>query len=92
MTISGIIIIIIGPPESLPQISRIDKEESRSVSQRLASENGSTGLFVLHRLHYLYKFDILEGFVFNTMYTLLLGNIKCHLDYYKENGFLVSSL
>ena len=58
------------------------------MSQRLASENGFTGLFVLHRLHYLYKFDILEGFVFNTMYTLLLGNIKRHLDHYKENGFL----
>ena len=74
--------------ESLPQMSRIDEEERRSVRQRLASESGFTGLSVLHRLHYLYKFDILEDFVFDAMHTLLLGNIKRHLDHYKEHGFL----
>lgn len=34
--------------ESLPQMSRIDEEEQRSVRQRLASEHGFTGLSVLH--------------------------------------------
>ena len=29
-----------------------------------------------------------EDFVFDAMHTILLRNIKRHLDYYKENGFL----
>ena len=40
------------------------------------------------RLHYLYKFDILQDFTFDAMHTILLGNIKRHLDHYKEKGFL----
>ena len=59
--------------------------------QRSASEHGFTGPSILHRLHCLYKFNCLEDFVFDAMHTILLRNVKRHLDHYKEKGFLNDS-
>ena len=53
-----------------------------------AIESGFKGLSILHRLHALYDFNVLEDFVFDAMHTILLGNIKKHLDFYKEKSYL----
>lgn len=74
--------------ESVSEMNMVDQEDRVSVKQRVASECGFTGCSILHRLHALYKFDILNDFVFDAMHTLLLGNVKRHLDHYKEQGYL----
>ena len=52
----------------------VDQKDRLSVRQKLASQTGFTGLSILHRLHTLYKFDILQDniMVFDTMHTLVL--------------------
>ena len=74
--------------ESVIDMDRVDEEDRISVCKRLASETGFTGMSELHRLHSLYKFDVLNDLVFDAMHTLLLGVVKCHLDYYKDQGYL----
>ena len=69
-------------------MNKVDQEDRVSVRKRIASESGFTGCSILHRLHSLYKFDVLKDFVFDAMHTLLLGNVKRHLDHYKEKGYL----
>ena len=54
----------------------------------MASRVGFTGKSILHRLHALYKFDVLNDMVFDAMHTILLGNVKRHLDFYKDSGYL----
>ena len=74
--------------ESAIDMDRVDQEDRSSVRRRLASETGFTGISELHRLNLLYKFDVLHDLVFDTMHTLLLGVVKRHLDYYKDQGYL----
>ena len=74
--------------ESLPDMEEVDQEDRVTVRRQKASESGFTGTSILHRLHLLYNFNILEDFVFDAMHTILLRNIKRHLDFYKESGFL----
>ena len=69
-------------------MSMVDQEDRVSVRRRIASESGFTGCCILQRLHALYKFDVLKDFVFDAMHTLLLGNVKRHLDHYKEKGYI----
>lgn len=64
-----------------------DQEDRITKRCQKASESGFTGLSIMHRLHALYNFSVLETFVFDTMQTIL-GNIKRHLDFYKELGFI----
>lgn len=52
-------------------------------------KNGFTGLSIFHQLDCLCKFDVLQDFTFDAMHMILLGNIKYHLDYYKERRFLL---
>ena len=59
--------------ESVIDMDRVDEEDRISVRKRLASETGFTGMSELHRLHSLYKFDVLNDLVFDAMHTLLLG-------------------
>lgn len=74
--------------ESIIDMDRVDQEDRSSVRRRMASETGFTGISELHRLHSLYKFDVLNDLVFDAMHTLLLNVVKRHLDYYKDQGYL----
>ena len=80
------------PPRQLDQsvceMTRVNEEDRVSVRQRLASQTGFTGLSILHRLHRLYKFDVLRDLVFDTMHTLVLRVLHCHLNYYAEKEYL----
>ena len=67
-------------------MTQVDEEDRVSIRQKLASKTGFTGLSILHRLYRLYKFDVLQDFVFDTM--LVLRIIQCHLHYYAEQGYL----
>lgn len=69
-------------------MTRVNEEDRISVRQRLASRTGFTGLSILHRLHRLYKFDVLQDLVFDTMHTLVLRVLHCHLNYYAEKEYL----
>ena len=69
-------------------MDRVDQEDWISIRRRLASETGFTGISELHRLHSLYKFDVLNDLVFDAIHTLLLNVVKRHLDYYKDQGHL----
>lgn len=69
-------------------MERVDQEDRITVRQKRASQCGFTGLSILHRLYHLYKFNVLSDLVFDVMHTLLLVNIKRHLDYYLTEGYL----
>ena len=73
---------------SLDDMENAEEEERVSVRRQLASDAGFTGKSILHRLHVLYKFDIINDMVFDVMHTILLGNVKRHLDFYKDRGYL----
>jgi len=40
----------------------VDQADCLSICQKLASQTGFTGLSILHRLHRLYKFDVLKQY------------------------------
>lgn len=74
--------------QSFGEMTRVDEEDRISVRQRLASQTGFTGLSILHCLHRLYKFDVLQDLVFDTMHTLVLRVLHSHLNYYTEKEYL----
>ena len=74
--------------DSVIDMDRVDQEDRVSIRRRVASDTGFTGRSQLHRLHALYQFDVLNDLVFDIMHTLLLGVVKRHLDYYKDQGYL----
>ena len=74
--------------QSVGEITWVDEEDHISARQRLASQTGFTGLSILHRLHRLYKFDVLQDLVFDTMHTLVLRVLHSHLNYYTEKEYL----
>ena len=74
--------------ESIESMKEVDDEDRPTVRQRLASQRGFTGLSILHRLHRLYQFDVLKDLTFDTMHTLVLSEIKRHLQLYNELGLL----
>ena len=76
---------------SVSIMNEIDQEDRISVRQKLASQKGFTGLSILHRLHRLYKFNVLQDLIFDTMHTLVLRVIHRHLQYYAEKGYFKSS-
>ena len=78
--------------ESITDMTRVDEEDRTSVRQKMASDTGFTGLSILHRLHHLYRFDVVQDLVFDIMHTLLLCIIKRHLEYYLAKGFITTSI
>ena len=74
--------------QAVINMDRVDDEDRISIRRKIASETGFTGKSELHRLHALYQFDTLNDLVFDIMHTLLLGVVKCHIDYYKDQGYL----
>ena len=69
-------------------MTQVDEEDRISVHQRLPSQTGFTGLSILHCLHWLYKFDVLQDLIFDTMHTLVLRVLHSHLNYYIEKEYL----
>ena len=58
----------------------IEKEDRTSVHSSRATETVYTGLSVLHRLHKLYGFNVLEDLVYDGMHNIPLNVVKRHLD------------
>ena len=74
--------------EAVVDMDRVDGEDRISIHRKIASETGFTGKSELHRLHVLYQFNTLNDLVFDIMHTLLLGVVKRHIDFYKNQGYL----
>ena len=63
-------------------------EDTPSVRMNLAKETGYTGLSILHRLHQLYGFDVLQDMVYDAMHNVPLNVVSHHLHYYLDNEVL----
>ena len=59
----------------------VDAEDRVSVRANLAKETGFTGLSILHRLYYLYGFNVLCDLVFDAMHNIPLNVVSNHLHH-----------
>ena len=66
-------------------MNRVEAEDRASMRANLAKE---TGLSILHRLHYLYGFNVLRDLVFDAMHNIPLNVASNHLHYYLNEGIL----
>ena len=73
---------------SLPQMKLVDMEDRPSTRTAKAKSTGFTGLSILHRLHALYGFDVLQDLVFDAMHNIPLNVASHHLHYYFNEGIL----
>ncbi len=73
---------------SLKDMNAVDQEDRISVRQKLASSSGFTGLSILHRLSYLYQFDVLKDLVVDAMHNIPLNVVRAHMHRYLQEGFL----
>ena len=74
--------------DTVPTLHDIEEEDRSSVRSKKAKEAGFTGMSILHRLYYLYGFDILKDTVFDAMHNIVLNVVRQHLQYYLEKGLL----
>lgn len=74
--------------EELPVMADIGQEERVSVALERSRESGFLGVSQLHRLHKLYKFDVLRDLVFDVMHLICLNNVKRRLDHLMANSLL----
>lgn len=72
-------------------MNRVDAEDRVSVRANLAKETGFTGLSILHRLYYLYGFDVIRDLVFDAMHNIPLNVVSNHLHHYLDEGILSPS-
>ena len=77
--------------ESIADMTHVEEEHRVTIRRKIASDTGFTGVSILHRLHDLYQFNTLH-LVFDTMHTLLLVNIKRHLEHYMAKGYITPSV
>ena len=63
----------------------IEQEERVTVALARSKESGFLGVSQLHRLHKLYKFDVLQDLVFDVMHLIPLNLVKRKLDYFLSN-------
>ena len=74
---------------ALPLMEKVALEDRASFRANLAKETGYTGLsIILHRLHHLYEFDVLQDLVYDAMHNVPLNVVSHHLHYYLENEIL----
>lgn len=66
-------------------------DERVSVHSLLARNCGFTGLSILHRLHALTGFDVLQDTVYDAMHNVPLNVVKSHLHRYFEENILSRS-
>ena len=61
---------------------KIEQEERITVAADMSKESGFMGVSQLHRLHSLYKFDVLKDTVFDVMHLVPLNLVKRRLEYF----------
>ena len=71
-------------------MEEIQTESRKTVRKKLSSQNGYTGLSVLHELHLLYGFDVIKDLVYDIHHNLPLNVIKNQVDRLVETGILNS--
>ena len=64
----------------------IGEEDRCSVQANLSKRTGYTGISVLHRLHKLYGFDVIQDTVFDMMHNLPLNVVRKHIKRVIEEG------
>lgn len=74
--------------EELPLMTEIEQEERTSVKDRMSKESGFVGVSLLHRLHKLYKFDIIKDLVFDVMHLVPLNLVKRRFEHLLSNSLL----
>ena len=74
--------------EELPLMTEIEQEERTTVKDRMSKESGFLGVSLLHRLHNLYKFDIIKDLVFDVMHLVPLNLVKRRFEYLLSNSLL----
>ena len=66
----------------------IGEEERCSVRSDLSKRTGYTGISILHRLHKLYGFDVIQDTVFDMMHNLPLNVVRKHVKRVIEEGMV----
>lgn len=66
----------------------IEQEERVTVRERRSRESGFLGVSLLHRLHRLYKFDVIKDLVFDVMHLVPLNLVKRRFEYFLSNSLL----
>jgi hypothetical protein len=66
----------------------IGEEEHCSVRSDLSKRTGYTGISILHRLHKLYGFDVIQDTVFDMMHNLPLNVVRKHVKRVIEEGMV----
>ena len=66
----------------------IGEEERCSVRVNLSKNTGYTGISILHRLHKLYRFDVIQDTVFDMMHNLPLNVVRKHIKRVIEGGMV----
>lgn len=66
----------------------IEQEERATVRDRRSRESGFLGVSLLHRLHRLYKFDVIKDLVFDVMHLVPLNLVKRRFEYLLSNSLL----
>ena len=66
----------------------IGEEERCSVRVNLSKNTGYTGISILHRLHKLYGFDVIQDTVFDMMHNLPLNVVRKHIKRVIEGGMV----
>ena len=74
--------------EELPLMFEIEQEERVTVRERRSRESGFLGVSLLHRLHRLYKFDVIKDLVFDVMHLVPLNLVKRRFEYFLSNSLL----
>ena len=74
--------------EELPLMTEIEQEERTTVKDRMSKESGFLGVSLLHRLHKLYKFDVIKVLVFDVMHLVPLNLVKRRFEHLLSNSLL----
>ena len=74
--------------EELPLMTEIEQEERTTVKDRMSKESGFMGVSLLHRLHKLYKFDVIKDLVFDVMHLVPLNLVKRRFEHLLSNSLL----
>ena len=72
-------------------MGNIQHEERKTVRKKLSSQNGYTGLSVLHELNPLYDFDVIRDLVYDIHHNLPLNVVKNQVDRLVEIGIVNSN-
>ena len=74
--------------DELPLMVDIEQEERVTVALERSRESGFLGVSQLHRLHKLYKFDVLQDLVFDAVHLIPLNLVKRRLEYLLSNSLV----